>query len=312
MLGFFQKKSERITANRVVVTSFVVDILDILINLVVAVLSGSVVMISQTLQGVADLSASGLLLVGLTQSQRQADTIHPFGYGRELYFWTLLAAFVSLIVTSGLSVYLGWEHVANPQLIRDLPLTYLVLGISILTNGYSTYLSARRLVKGDGLAKISTAFAHSPLIETKYTFVLDLMGTTASVLGMAALIIYGVTGDLRWDGLGAIGVGTVLGAMVLLLIQAVRGLIVGRGASDELNKKIGDIVRSFPEVTDLTELKTLHLTSEKMLVNLDIHAHHGLSTEQLESLISRIKAKIQSEVPEAAEIQIELKTHPLS
>lgn len=308
-LHLLQLKSERITANRVVTTSFLVDILDIIINLIVSVLTGSAVMITQTLQGLADLAASGFLIIGVNQSGRKADSIHPFGYGRDLYFWTLLSAFVSLIVTSGLSIYLGWEHFVNPPALHGLPLAYAVLFISVFTNGYSTYLSSKRLLKGARLDKISSAFAHSPLIETKATFVLDLMGTTASVLGLAALILYGLTGDLHWDGVGAMTVGAVLGLMTILLMEALRGLIIGGGAPRELHRRIANIVISFPQVEAVTDLKTLHLSAEKLLVNLDIHARHSLTTPDLESLIQEIKTKVQAQIPEASEIQIELKTH---
>lgn len=307
IFGLLKKKSERITASRVVTTSFVVDILDVIFNLIVAIITGSAVMISQTLQGVADLAASALLIVGVSRSRRQADNIYPFGYGRELYFWTLLSAFVSLIVTSGMSIYLGWQRFLNPQQIQDLPLAYLVLGLSVLTNGYSASLSARRLL-GGASSNIISAFSRSSLIETKSTLVLDLMGTTASVLGLVALIIYGLSGDLRWDGLGAMVVGASLGAMVLLLIQAVRGLIIGPGASVELSQKITQIALSFPEVESVTGLKTLHLAAENLLVNLDLQVRDNLSTVDIEKLVEAIKGKISSQIPEATEIQIELKT----
>lgn len=300
---------KRISANRVVMTSFVVDVLDIGLSLLVTVLSGSVVMLTQTLQGVADLTASGLLLVGVAESQKEADSAHPFGYGRALYFWTLLSAFISLIVTSGLSIYLGWQRFTAPEPISDLWLTYLVLGLSAITNGYSASLSAKRLAGKESMSKIGWMFLRSHLVETKATLILDLMGTSASILGLVALGIYGLTGDLRFDGLGAMVIGVVLGGLIIILLSALRRLIVGHGASKELNDAISTAVVSFPEVDKVTEIRTMHLSAERLLVILGVHLDHDLTTVEIEKLIAAIKERIVEKVPFATDVQIELRTH---
>lgn len=300
---------KKITAGRVVVTSFVVDVLDIGLSLLVTVLSGSVVMLTQTLQGVADLTASGLLLVGVAESQKKADSSHPFGYGRALYFWTLLSAFISLIVTSGLSIYLGWQRFSHPEAISDLWLAYLALGLSVVTNGYSASLSARRLAGKEPMSKIGWMFLRSHLVETKATLILDLMGTSASILGLVALFVYGITGDLRYDGLGAMVIGAVLGGLVIVLLGSVRSLIVGRGASRELSDEIMAVATSFPEVDAVTEIRTMHLAGERMLVILGVHLDHDLTTVEIEKLIAAIKKRVTEKVPSATDVQIELRTH---
>lgn len=303
------EKDKKISAGRVVVTSFIVDVLDIVLSLVMTIISGSVVMLTQTLQGLADLTASALLLIGVKRSQREADIIHQFGYGQEIYFWALLSAFVSLVVTSGLSVYLGWQRFIAPQVVANLPLALLVLGITIVTNGYSTVLSARRLLASQSVLKLLRIFLDSPLVETKSTLVLDLMGTSAGVLGFLALLIYGLSGDFRFDGLGAMAIGVVLALLIFLLVSALRGHIAGKAAHGKLGEEITRIALTFPQVQKVTELKTLHLSPEKLLVNLDIHVRHDLTVEEIERLTSAIKAKIATFVPEATDIQIELSAH---
>ncbi|KKR74572.1 MAG: Cation diffusion facilitator family transporter, partial [Candidatus Curtissbacteria bacterium GW2011_GWD1_40_8] len=103
-------KKATISAKKVLVTSFLVDLLDIAMNLAVAIITGSVVMLAELLQGIADLTAAGFLLIGLKRSEIPADKTYPFGHGREMYFWTLLSSDVMLAVTAGLSFYFGFRR----------------------------------------------------------------------------------------------------------------------------------------------------------------------------------------------------------
>lgn len=295
-----------VSAKRVIITSFLVDFLDFLFSTVVAILSGSVVMLAQALEGGADLVSSGLLIFGLNRSLRHPDKNHPFGHGRELYFWTLISALFTLSVSATLSFYFGWKRFLNPHPISDLFLANLVLLVTVLTNGYALFLSIRRLV-GKNTQSLGYAFFTSPLIETRATFVLDLMGTLASILGLSALLIYGVTGDLRFDGLGAMAIGVTLGIMAFFLILGVRDLLVGKSASPEIEAKIKKAALSVRMVKSITRLRTNHIGSDQMLVELSISLRSDLITGQIEEIIGRVKQKIRTSVKAAAFIQIELR-----
>src|SRR3989344_6603198 len=212
------KLEKKITARRVIITSFLVDLLDIVLNFSVAIVSGSVIMITRVLEAIADLTASGFLLIGLRRSMRKEDKAHPFGYGREIYFWTLLSALVMFGLTSTLSFYFGWLRFNNPEIIHKINLALLVLIITFFTNFYAFFLSFRRLLRRRPAKHIIQIFYRSSLVETKTTFILDLMGTTASFLGMIALGIYVLTGDLRLDGIGAMAIGVSLGFSSIFLL----------------------------------------------------------------------------------------------
>ncbi len=227
-----------IPAKKVILTSFIVDLFDVISSLVVTFLSGSVVMLSQALEGMSDLLASGLLIIGLARSTRASDKNHPFGHGRELYFWTLISSLVMLSVTATLSIYFGWKRFLNPEPLSNINLAYLLLAITIGTNGYALWLSIKRLSFKEPKWKIWSVFSNSPLVETKATFVLDLMGTFSSILGLLALLGYKILGDERLDGLGAILIGAMLAIFALLLIISVKDLLVGRSVSYKVKLKI--------------------------------------------------------------------------
>lgn len=303
-----KKKFIRISANRVIFTSFAVDFLDVILSLVVAILSGSVVMLSQVLEGIADLAASGLLLVGLQRSSLRADRAHPFGHGREIYFWTLLAGLLMFGITASFSIFFGWRRFLHPEPIHNLNLAFLVLGITLITNGYAFWLSLKRILKNRGIKKTVQLFFHSSLIETKATFILDLMGSAASLLGIISLLIYQITNDLRFDGLGAIAIGVTTGIFAYFLILSIKDLLIGKSASLEAEAAIRKATMKVKEVKNVLDLKTMHIGSEKLLVNLEVHLTNNLTTDQIEKLVDKIKENILKEVPAVKHIQVELET----
>ena len=239
-------RNRKITSERVVLTSFIVDVSDIALNTIVTLLTGSVVVLSQALKGAADLLATGFLLLGTFKANKPGDRKHPFGHGRELYFWTFLSALATFTITAGFSFYFGFNRFLNPQAIENLPLTYLALTVAALANGYSFHLGLKRLLGRKPIEEVIHTFKFSALIETKTTLVLDLMGTTASVFGLFALILYELTGNLKFDGIGAMTIAITLAILALFIIKAAKDLLVGQSAPPEVEDEIIKHFASFP------------------------------------------------------------------
>jgi cation diffusion facilitator family transporter len=297
----------RISAERVVLTSFLVDLSDILLNVVVAVLSGSVVMLSQTLQGTADLLTSGLLVVGIRQASRRATSDYRFGYGRELFFWTLVAGVSMFAVTGMLSVVFGIQRLITPQPIDHVGLSQLILTVGVATNGYALALSYRRLTEpGAAPGRFWRRWYRSTLLETKTTLSLDLMGTVASLLGLVALGLYQLTGSLAFDGIGSIIIGLTTMAFSLGLIANAKALLVGRSASAELVAQIRQALADVPNVRAVRSVHTLHIGTEQLLANVDVHAAPNLTTPELERLVEQLKHQVKNQVPTVRHLQVEL------
>lgn len=300
------KLEKRLSARKIILTSFLVDFLDVFLNFFVAILSGSVIMVTQVLEGLADLSASGFLLIGLSKSLKKEDKTHPFGYGREIYFWTLLSALIMFGITSTLSFYLGWRRFTEPVQLRDVNFALGVLLLTLFTNGYAFFLSLKRLLRNRDFMGIMKIFYKSSLVETKTTFTLDLMGSLASFFGLIALLIYAVTGDGRFDGIGAMVIGFTLAVFSIFLVLGIKDMLVGRSASAETEDKIKEAVLNVEKVESLSGLKTLHLGSEKLLVSLDIETKGGLRKRELERIVGEIELKIKKVVPSAKYVFVEL------
>lgn len=297
-----------ISSSRVIKTSFLVDLSDFLVNLLLAHLSGSAVMLAEALQGGADLTTSGLLWLGLKRSRRRADREHRFGYGREIYFWTLMAAVCMLIVTATVTLSRGWAHLTQPPLLGYTAPNLIVLFIALGTNGYAFSLSWRRLRQATGDASIVQAFMSSTLIETKTTFVLDLMGSASAVFGFASLALYATTGDSRFDGLGAVAIAVSIVALAVLLIFDVKDLLIGRGAAVKIEAEIKATAEAVKGVESVRRVRTMYVGSEQLLIALDINFGRAHRAAKIDHLIEKVKDKIRAAVPTARHIQIELET----
>lgn len=302
------KKEHRITSKKVILTSFTVDIIDIILNFTVAILSGSVIMLTEVLEGISDLVSSSFLIIGFYRSSQKEDNIHPFGYGTEIYFWSLLAALVMFGLTSSLSFYFGFQRVLDPKPISNIGITLVVLIIATITNGYAFILSLLRLLRRRPIKHIVRIFFRSSLVETKTTFTLDLMGSSSAILGTIALWVYLVTGDERFDGIGAMLIGIVLAVMAFFLILGIRDLLIGKSASKETEDKIINAALLIDEVEDVLDIKTMHLGTDKLLVNLYVHMESKLATRELEQLVDKIEDSVRKEVPSAKYVQVELES----
>ncbi len=302
------KKKKVISAERAVLTSVVVDIFDILFNVTIAIFSGSVVMLAEALQGVADFISAIFVFVGLKSSKKKADANHPFGYGKSLYVWTFISGLIMFSVTSAAVIYFGIQQVRNPEHLDNLIFAYMALSFFIISNGYSLSLSIRRILGGKRIKDFFNIYKASNMIETKTTLTLDLIGTSSAVFGLTALILYGITGNPKFDGYGAIMIGLSLAFLTIFLLRSSRSLIVGRRASARVEEMIKNTVLSFDDVKSIPDLKTMNIGLGSVLVILDVHVTKGLTTRRIEVLIDNIKRKVKKNVKEVKFIQVEIET----
>jgi len=265
-------------------------------------------MLAEVFQGTADLINDALTYFGAKHSRALPTRKYPFGHGRELYIWSIFSTLVMFLVLAGLSFYFGWQRFKNPEPIEPIFLVYAILAISIFTNGYSFSLGFRRILEGRPFWKIREAFCQSTFLETKITFASDLLGTLAAFFGLIALILFEKTGNLQFDGLGAMFIGLLMALFSLWLFKNVKDFIVGVSASEEIKTKIKTAALEVYGVQEVLDLKATVIGSNRLLVNLEIHIASGLITEEIERLIDRVKANVKERVPSVYHIQVEPET----
>jgi cation diffusion facilitator family transporter len=294
------------SSQNVIKTSLVVDISDILLNTFVAIITGSSIMLAEALQGLSDLITVIFLYVGIKRSAKSANKKFNFGYGRELYFWVLCSAIAMLIITAGLSFYSGLQKLINPIPLERTFWAYLILIIGMISNFYAFSVSYRKITKQSAKASIIKSFASSHLIEIKTAFITDLMGTLSALFGFISMILYSVTGNPKYDGLGAIIVGVMIATFAIIIIIESKEMIIGKSISKDKRQKIIGITSSHPNVKKILQLSTMHFGSDELYVNMNIKVDNNLETRQIEKVIDEIEKNIKDKIPEIDIIQIEI------
>lgn len=293
---------------RVVATSTLVSVSDVTLNVIVAVLTGSTVMLSQALQGLSDLITGGVLYFGVKRSYRKADERYQFGYGREVFFWVLLAGIVMFAGTGALSVYFGYQKLMNPEAIERLWLALLMVLFGFSTNLYAFRLSFHRMREAGDKKSWWRELLSSSMVETKATFLIDFLGTTAAAIGFISLGVYALTGNGRIDGIGSLAIGVTMMCGSFILIRDVRDLIVGKAVNKEVVENIIAAAQRVRGVKEVLDLRTMYLGSAKLLVILEVHLADGFDTDTVELITDRVKEAVQKAEPLAHHVQVEIET----
>jgi cation diffusion facilitator family transporter len=299
---------KRLSDIKVVLTSSLVSVGDVVLNLFVGILTGSTVMFAQALQGLSDLVTSGLLLYGVGRSKQKTSKRFQFGYGREIFFWVLLAGMIMFLGTGAFSIFMGYRQLSHPQEIENVFIALGLLIFNVLTNGYALSLSMRRLKENHPKNSWWWRIRHSSIVETKATFLVDLLGTTAGLIGLAAIGTLIVTGDPRLDGIGSIVIGLSMMFAASFLIRDVREFIVGRAANPLQEQKITVAAEAVSHVIKVLDLRTMYLGSGKLLIILEVHLDSELTTDMIERTIDIIKNKVDNSIDGNHHIQVEVET----
>ena len=271
---------------------------------VAAGITGSSSMLSEGVHSVVDSGNQVLLLYGKKQAKRPADAAHPFGYGRELYFWAFVVAILIFAVGAGVSIYEGWQHIVHPEPLRDPTINYIVLGIALALEGTSWTLAIREF----NAARRGANWWRSILRSKDPASFIVVFEDSAALLG---LVIAGIgiwlshyLGDPRIDGIASIGIGCTLACVAILLAREAKGLLIGEAADPELINAIWSIVDRNPSVMAVNHVRTIHTAPESVFVAISADFDDNLRMGEAESLIETIETELRAAVPELSSIYI--------
>src|SRR2546426_3463926 len=271
-----------------------------------AIITGSSGMMAEAFHSVADTTNQVFLLLGLRFYKRPASKKHPFGYGKERFFWSFIAAIFIFGLGSNYAIYEGIAKLRHPHAPENLKWAYWVLGISFVLEGASIGLAIYQEIKEahhEGL----TFFAY--LRESKDpTAKTVIFEDSAALLGIviAAAGIYltehhsGPGGGAYWDGVASIFIGLVLAVVAFALARTSRGLLLGEAANPKSVRAIVQAIESHLNVVKVVELLTMHLAPKEILINAHINVRDDLVTgdivrtvEEVEDLIKRAEPKVK-------------------
>ncbi|MBY0355944.1 MAG: cation diffusion facilitator family transporter [Rickettsiales bacterium] len=267
--------------------------------------TGSSAMFSEAIHSLVDTGNQGLLLYGMKRAARPADDVHPYGYGRELYFWAFIVAILIFSVGGGISIYEGVHKLDHPEPITSPFINYIVLALAIVFESGSTYVALREFRKTTGQKPYMQALRASK-DPALYTVLLEDM---AALIGLVIALIGSVLTqalDLPMlDGITSIAIGVVLiGTAVFLCIES-KSLLIGESASTEIVQAIHRIIARMPEIQVTHAVLTQHLSSHQIMANISVDFRDDLTVGALERTIGSLRQQIQQAFPDVSHVFVE-------
>jgi cation diffusion facilitator family transporter len=291
-------------ANIVLYAAFAANVGIAIAKFVAAAITGSSSMLTEGVHSLVDSGNQLLLLYGQHRAKRPPDPQHPFGYGRELYFWAFVVAILIFGLGAGVSIYEGWKHIAEPEELRDPLVNYVVLGVAILLEGASWLVALREFRAAKGSAGWWQAVKDS---KDPTTFIV-LFEDSAALAGLlvAALGVWAshAWGDPRIDGAASIAIGCILAAVATLLAREAKGLLIGERADPDVIDCVRATLDGHPAITRVNHVRTIHTAPERIFVAISADFEDALTMGEGETLIEEIEARLKARMPALSSIYI--------
>ena len=268
-------------------------------------LTGASSMLAEAVHSVADSTNQGLLFLGGNKAKRKPTPDHPFGYGRERYFWSFVVAVIIFTAGSMFALYEGEEKLRHPHELESPGIAIGILLVAILLECYSMYTAVKeaRPVKGDLSWWQFVRRAKVP--ELPVVLLEDLGALLGLHIALGGVILAATTGNPRWDAVGSIAIGLLLGVIAVILAIEMKSLLIGESATPAMVGHIRQTMESDPRVRRLIHLKTQHLGPDELLVGAKLELDGSLRFRDVAETLDQVEEKVRAAVPEARVMYLE-------
>lgn len=291
---------------KVVAAALIANLAIGITKFVAAAFTGSSAMLSEGIHSLVDTGNQGLLMLGLRKSRAPADDRHPFGHGKELYFWSLIVAVLIFGIGGGMAFYEGIAHVQHPQPIEDAQWAYGVLGLAFVFESVSWVIALRETQAGQSEGASLWRTVRQSKDPAVFTVLLE---DTAALLGIV-IAFAGIWLGERYDhpyydGIASMLIGLMLAGVAVFLANESRGLLVGEAADRAIVDDIRELVSADDRVAAVGKLLTMHLGPDEVLLNVDLEFRPGLDGAAIADSVARLEARIRARHGEVKKIYME-------
>ena len=267
-----------------------------------AAFSGSAAMLSEAIHSAVDTGNGGLIWLGIQKSRRPPDPEHPFGHGRELYFWTLIVGVLIFAVGGGISVYEGILHITHPVVPENLVWNYSVLGIAAVFEGTTWILGWKAFNAERGRRGVFQTI-HETKDPSSFTVLLE---DSAALLGLAFAflgIFFGRLLGLPFlDGAASVVIGLLLCGVAVVMVYESKGLLIGEGLNRDALRSIRKLVESDEKVEHVRHLYTMYLGAHEVLLAIELRFHNSVAAPEIREAAKRLEDSIRSQHPDVVHI----------
>lgn len=278
------------------------------IKFVAAAFTGSSAMLSEGIHSTVDSGNELLLLLGISRSKKPADEEHPFGHGKELYFWTLIVSVLIFALGGGMSIYEGIIHIKHPEELTDPMWNYVVLGAAFIFEGISFFIAIRQFLRQragqepfwQGLSNSKDPAVFAVIYE-------DGAAILGIIIAFAGVFLSHYLEIPIIDGMASILIGAVLAAVAVIMVMESKKLLLGESAHSYMVKDISIMIDEDADVLNLGSPQTMQLGPEEVLLALDVEFRKDISWQELTKAINRLEKNIKDRHPTVKRIFIEAK-----
>ncbi len=277
-------------------------------KLAVGLTTRSTAMLAEAAHSFADMINQIFLLVSIHLSDNPADESHPYGYGKERFFWAFLAAIFIFVAGSFFSLYQGIDRLLNPHVHEGAfwP-SYLVLTVAFVFDGSVLVIAIREVqhrAREQGV-KFLDVLRTSSDVTLKTSMYEDFAATVGVVIAVIGLALVQITGSVSYDAIASISIGVVLMAVAIMLGRETRALLLGASAEPRVDAAIRAELERHPEIEGIIELLTMQLGYNSVLVTGRVNVKDDLSASEVEAMLTRLDDSIKKAVPSVRNIYLE-------
>lgn len=273
-----------------------------------AFFTGSSAMFSERIHSLVDTGNGFLLLIGVHRSGKPADAAHPFGYGKEVFFWSFVVALLIFAVGGGFAIHEGIKHLQHPQPLTNVGWNYLVLLLAMIFEGAALRVALQEFNSSPGARPFFKALKDSKDSATVAVVIEDAAALLGLLIALLAVFLGQLTGWLYFDGLGSLLIGLLLVSVSLFFAIECKALLIGEGLLPEDIDKITGVLKQEINVLRFQRPLSLYFGPRQVLVNLDVNFADNLTSDEIEKTIDRLESGIKAALPMVNRIYIEAET----
>lgn len=293
------------SSKKVIIAALIGNSLIAITKFGAAAITLSSAMLSEAIHSLVDTGNQILLLYGLKRSQKPADKEFPFGYGKELYFWSFVVAIMIFAVGAGISIYEGIQHLLHPKPIHKPMVNYIVLAMAMLFEGAAWFFALRAFREHKGKMGYLRAVREG---KDPSLFVV-LFEDSAAMLGLMVaflgVLLTDLTGILYFDGSASVIIGLILGGTAAWLAYETKSLLIGESASPEDVETIRKTAIDYPQIEHVNKIFTMHMGPEYILVNLSVDFEDSTTADEIETVVAALDRQLKYKLPAVKRIFVE-------
>ena len=291
-------------STKVLLTALAANVGIAVAKFVAAAVTGSSAMLTEGVHSLVDSTNQVLLLYGQKRSRQAPNAVHPLGYGRELYFWSFVVAILVFSLGAGVSLYEGILHLLYPEPTEDLLIAFIVLGVAIALEGWSTLAALREFNSARGAKSVFRAIRDTKDAPNLIVLLENSGAIAGLVIAGLGIALSALTGSPMYDGIASVLIGLVLAATAVMLLVEAKGLLIGEAADPELVRELHQCIERHDEIVAVRELLTVHQAPDMVVVIVSADFEDSITARDVETTVAEIEAEIARKFPVVTRVYI--------